>query len=193
MSAADAVAMRTQSMVNLLSRNWWTLVLRGSVAILLGLAALGWPQITLEILVILLGAYMLVDGAFALFAAVKDRSQHRRWWFLLVEGLAGVVAGLIALFFPAITALALIYLLAAWALVTGILEILAAITLRQELHGEWLLVLAGVASILLAVIAALRPAAGMIALAWIIGIYAIVFGLALITLGIRLRSWASRQ
>jgi uncharacterized membrane protein HdeD (DUF308 family) len=193
MSAADVVTMRTQSMVTLLSRNWWTMVLRGAVAILLGLAALAWPQITLEVLVILLGAYMLVDGAFALFAAVKERSHHRRWWLLLLEGLAGVAAGIIALFFPGITALALIYLLAAWALVTGILEILAAMILRQELHGEWLLVVAGVVSILLAVIVALRPAAGMIALVWIIGIYAIVFGLALITLGIRLRSWASRQ
>jgi uncharacterized membrane protein HdeD (DUF308 family) len=191
---ADQVStIETQSMLALLGRNWWTVVLRGVIAVLLGLAALGWPQITLEVLVILLGAYLLVDGAFAIFTGVRDRSRHRQWWLLLLEGLAGIVAGAIALFLPGITALVLIYVLAAWALITGILEILAAIRLREELRGEWLLVLGGVASILFAVIVALRPTAGMIALVWLIAIYAIIFGILFIILGLRLRSWARQE
>jgi uncharacterized membrane protein HdeD (DUF308 family) len=191
---ADEVStIETQSMLALLGRNWWTVVLRGVIAVLLGLAALGWPQITLQVLVILLGAYLLVDGAFAIFSGVRDRSRHRQWWLLLLEGLAGIVAGAIALFLPGITALVLIYLLAAWALVTGILEILAAIRLREELRGEWLLVLGGVASILFAIIVALRPTAGMIALIWLIAIYAIIFGILFIILGLRLRSWARQR
>jgi uncharacterized membrane protein HdeD (DUF308 family) len=191
---ADQVStIETQSMLALLGRNWWTVVLRGVIAVLLGLAALGWPQITLEVLVILLGAYLLVDGAFAIFTGVRDRSRHRQWWLLLLEGLAGIVAGAIALFLPGITALVLIYVLAAWALITGILEILAAIRLREELRGEWLLVLGGVASILFALIVALRPTAGMIALVWLIAIYAIIFGILFIILGLRLRSWARQE
>lgn len=176
-----------QSWLTLLSRNWWTLVLRGAVAVLLGLVALGWPQITLRVLVILLGAYLLVDGAFGAVGAVRQRSRHRRWWVWLLEGVAGIVAGLFALVWPQITALAVIYLFAAWAVVTGILEIVAAVNLRREISGEWLLVLAGAVSILFGAIAVVRPFAGLVALVWVIAIYAIAFGILFIMLGLRLR------
>jgi uncharacterized membrane protein HdeD (DUF308 family) len=180
----------TQSWLALLCRNWWTLVLRGAVAVLLGLAALGWPEITLRVLVMLLGAYLLIDGAFGATGAIKERSSHRHWWIWLLEGVAGIVAGLIAMAWPGITAVALLYLFAAWALITGILEVIAAVVLRREISGEWLLVLAGAASIIFGIIAALRPQAGLVAVVWVVAVYAIAFGILLIILGVRLRSWA---
>lgn len=189
----DAHIAAPQSMLTLLSSSWWTLVLRGAVAVLLGLVAMGWPEITLRVLVMLLGAYLLVDGAFGALGAFKDRSHHRQWWILLLEGVAGIVAGIVALFWPGITALALLYLFAAWALVTGVLEIVAAVRLREEIKGEWLLAVSGIASILFAIIAAIRPGAGAVALVWLIAIYAIVFGALLIILGLRLRSWDSTR
>ncbi len=192
MLGTEAYANGTQSMLALLSRAWWTVLIRGVVAVLLGMAALAWPQITLRVLVILLGAYLLADGAFGAVGAFKGRPHHRQWWILLVGSIAGIVAGIIAIFWPGITGLVLVYLVAAWALLTGILEIIAAIRLRAEIKGEWLLMLGGIASILFAVIVAIRPAAGAVALVWLIGIYVIVFGILLIILGFRLRGW-SRQ
>lgn len=166
--------------------SWWALVLRGIVAIAFGVLAFLWPQITLTALVFLWGAYALVDGAFAIAAGVKSYGENKRWWLLLIEGILGVIAGVLAFVIPGITALVLLMLIAAWAIVTGAFEIAAAIQLRKHITGEWLLALAGVASIIFGVLLVLDPGAGALAVVWLIGVYAIVFGGLLIALGLRL-------
>lgn len=168
--------------------SWWALVLRGLAAIAFGVLAFVWPHITLTALVFLWGAYALVDGAFAIAAGVKSHGENKRWWVLLLEGILGVAAGLVAFLVPGITALVLVILIAAWAMVTGAFEIAAAIQLRKHIKGEWLLALAGVASVLFALALLFNPAAGALALVWLIGAYSIVFGVLLIVLGIRLHS-----
>lgn len=168
--------------------SWWALVLRGLAAIAFGVLAFVWPQITLTALVFLWGAYALVDGAFAIAAGVKSHGENKRWWVLLLEGILGVAAGLVAFLVPGITALVLLILIAAWAMVTGAFEIAAAIQLRKYIKGEWLLALAGVASVLFGLALLSNPAAGALALVWLIGAYSIVFGVLLIVLGVRLHS-----
>jgi len=172
-----------------LARNWWAVALRGIVAILFGLGAFLWPGITLGVLILLYGAYAIVDGIFALIAAVRGAARHERWVWLLLEGIVDIAAGVIAFVWPGITALVLLYLIAAWALVTGISEIAAAIRLRQAISNEWLLALAGVASILFGIILFVAPGAGALAVVWIIGAYALVFGIILLALAARLFTW----
>ena len=174
-------------MLNLLARNWWLLALRGLLALIFGLLALIWPAITLRVLVILFGAYALVDGLFRVITALKD--SRKRWGILLLEGVLGIALGILAFIWPDITALALLYLIAAWALVTGILEIMAAVWLRKELKGEWLLGLAGLASVVFGLLLVIWPGSGVLAIVWLIGAYAVVFGVLLIALAFRLRSW----
>lgn len=178
-------------MLAVYTRSWWSLVLRGIAAILFGILAFVWPAITLTALVFLWGAYALVDGVFAIAAGVKTYGENRRWWVLLLEGVLSVIAGVVAFVIPGITALVLLMLIAAWAIVTGVFEIAAAIQLRKEIKGEWLLALAGIASILFGVVLFINPGPGAIALVWLIGAYAIVFGILLIALGFRLRSMVS--
>lgn len=169
-----------------LAGNWWALLLRGIAAVLFGLAALLWPGLTLLVLVAFFGAYVLVDGIFALVAGVRGSGGSRRW-LLLAEGALGVVAGLVTLFWPGITALVLLYIIAFWAIFTGILEVVMAISLRREIENEWLMGLSGVLSVVFGVILAVLPGVGLLSLVWLIGIYALVFGIALIALGFRVR------
>jgi len=179
-------------MVTILARNWWAVALRGLAGVLFGLAALLWPERTVTVLILFFGAYALVDGIFAVVSAVTSAGKSERWWVVLLDGIAGIAVGLITLFWPGVTALALIYLIAAWALVTGVFEIMAAIRLRREIEGEWLLAFSGVCSLILGVLLILFPGAGAIAFAWMIGAYALVFGVLLIALGLRLRQFAQR-
>ena len=165
------------------------LALRGLAAIVFGLLAFVWPDITLFALVLLFGAYMLVDGIFAIVAAVGAAGREARWWLLLIEGVLGVLAGLVAAFWPGLTALALLYFIAAWAIVSGILEVIGAIRLRQEIEGEWALGLSGALSVLFGILLVVIPApAGLLSLVWLIGAYALVFGVLLLVLAFRLRS-----
>jgi uncharacterized membrane protein HdeD (DUF308 family) len=177
-------------MLETLTRNWWVLAARGAISVVFGLLALAWPGLTVLALVLLFGAYALVDGVLELYAALFNRSRTggRRAW-LAVEGLVGVLAAIAAFVWPQITALALLYLIAAWALVTGVAEISAAIRLRQEIQGEWLLALSGLLSILFAVLAFVYPRAGALAVIWLIATYAIVFGVVLLALAFRLRRY----
>lgn len=172
----------------ILARNWWALVLRGIVAILFGVMAFAWPGLTLEALVLLFGAYAFVDGAFAVAAALSGRTGGTPWWAMLLEGLIGIAAGIATVAWPGLTALALLYMIAGWAVATGVLQIVAAIRLRREIEGEWALILSGVLSVLLGVGLAIMPGAGALAVVWYIGAYAIVSGVLLIALGIRLRN-----
>jgi uncharacterized membrane protein HdeD (DUF308 family) len=174
-------------MTTVLTRNWWALALRGIFAILFGLAAFLIPGVTLAVLVALFGAYAVVDGVLAIVAGVRAAERHERWWSLVLKGLAGIVAGVLAFIWPALTALALLYLIAGWAIVTGVLEIVAAVHLHRA-HGEWLLILNGVLSILFGLFAIVWPGAGVLTLLWMIGVYAIVFGAVLLVLAFRLRN-----
>lgn len=175
-------------MLSLLTRNWWTLALRGSAAVLFGILALVWPGIVADVLVVLFGAYVAIDGVLGIIAAVRARRTHPQWWIVLLRGVGGLAFGIVAFGWPRATALVLLLFIAAWAIVTGVFEILAAIVLRRELKGEWLLILSGALSLLIGAILALQPRAGSIALVWLIGVYAILAGVVLIVLAIRLRA-----
>jgi uncharacterized membrane protein HdeD (DUF308 family) len=168
------------------SRNWWTLALRGLLAVLFGILTFVWPGITLLSLVFLFGAYAITDGVFAIAAGVRGREQNR-WWLLLIQGIFGVIAGVLTFVWPGITALLLLGLIAGWALFTGVMEIVAAIQMRKHIKGEWLLALSGALSVVFGVLLLLNPAAGALAVVWIIGAYAIFFGVLLLALGFKLR------
>jgi uncharacterized membrane protein HdeD (DUF308 family) len=171
-----------------LAENWWLILLRGIAALIFGILAFVWPGITIASLVLLWGIYAVADGIFALGAAIagKGAGAGARWWLAIV-GVLGIVAGIIAFVAPALTAGVLLLMIAAWAIVTGILEIIGAIALRKEIDNEWLLILAGVLSIVFGVLLFRQPAAGALAVVWMIGAFAIVFGADHIALAFKLR------
>jgi uncharacterized membrane protein HdeD (DUF308 family) len=172
-----------------LARNWWSLVIRGVAAILVGIITFALPGITLAGLVILFGAYALLDGIFSIAGMVKAARSHERWGSLLLEGVAGIVAALVTIVWPAITALSLLYVIAAWAFVTGVLEIAAAIRLRRHISGEWMLALGGLLSVIFGALIVIFPLAGALAITFWVGAYCLIFGVVLMALGFRLRSW----
>jgi uncharacterized membrane protein HdeD (DUF308 family) len=174
-------------MLEHLARNWWTLALRGVLAIVFAVLAFAWPGITLVALVWLWGAYAFVDGIFTVLAAIRSAERERPWGMLLLVGLAGIAAGVIAFVWTGITALAMAYLIAAWAIVSGVLTVIAAVRLRQEIEGEWLLGLSGVLSVILGLLVAAFPGAGLLASVWIIGAYALLYGAVMLVLAFRLR------
>ena len=176
-----------------LARNWWTVTLRGVFAIIFGLVTLFWPRITLTALVFLFAAFILGNGILLVILALKDRLNNAHGWLLLLEGAISIALGVLAFAWPTITALALLYLIAAWAVMTGIFEIIAAIGLRKEIENEWLLAVLGIASVIFGVLLAIWPGAGAIAILWVIATYAIFFGILLLILGFRLRMWSSQR
>lgn len=176
-------------MLTLLARNWGWVLLRGVAALIFGLLALFNPGITLVVLVILFGSYAIVDGIFTIISAIANRQGEPHWVALLINGLVSLAIGIVTFLWPGITALALLFLIAAWAVITGILEIATAVRLRAVLRGEWLLILAGALSILFGVLLFAAPGAGALAVVLWIGAYACVFGILLIVLAFRLRSW----
>jgi uncharacterized membrane protein HdeD (DUF308 family) len=171
-----------------LKRHWWVPVLRGVVAIIFGIMAFAYPGLTVAVLVLLFGAWVLVDGIFRIIGAIGHRSSDPDWGWQLVIGILGIIIGLLTFHAPAITALALVIYIAAWALMIGATEIVAAIKLRHEIKGEWFLILMGVVSIIFAIMLLWNPLPGALALVWLIGSYAIVFGVLGIIFGFRLRS-----
>jgi uncharacterized membrane protein HdeD (DUF308 family) len=170
------------------SGHWWALGIRGVIAILFGLAALLRPGIALEALILLFGAYALVDGVFAIVGVFGGTRGGTPRWVLLLEGVAGVLAGLIAFVLPGMTALVLLYLIAGWSIATGVLEAATAIRLRREIQGEWALVAGGALSVLFGVVLAVLPVVGILSLVWLIGAYAVAFGVLLIITAFRVRS-----
>lgn len=175
-----------------LARNWWVVALRGVAAIVFGILAMLWPGITLAVLVIFYGAYALVGGIFAVMAAFMGGGAGR-WWALLLNGILGIAVGIITFAYPGITELALLYVVAAWAFLTGVCEIVAAIQLRKVIVGEFWLILSGLISIVLSVFLIARPVAGLVAIAWTIGLMSILVGITLLALGFRLRAWHQRS
>ena len=180
-------------MVMTLAHNWWVLALRGLCAIIFGILAFVWPGVTLGVLVLLYGAYALVDGVLAIIAALSKRQgSGLPWWALLLEGLLGIAAGIVTFVWPGITALFLLFLIAGWAIVTGVFEIIAAIRLRKEIEGELWLALSGILSIIFGVLLFVRPGAGALTVVWLIGAYAIFFGIFLLALAFRLKRFKER-
>ena len=159
--------------------------MRGIAAVLFGLAALFWPGLTLFVLIVFFGAYALVDGILAIVAGIRGSLGSR--WLLLAEGVLGVLAGLVAFFWPGMTALVLLFVISAWAIFTGLLKVVMAIAFRREVENAWLMGLSGALSILFGVILAVLPGAGLLSLVWLVGIYALIFGVALIVVGFRAR------
>jgi uncharacterized membrane protein HdeD (DUF308 family) len=175
------------TVADLLTHNWWLLALRGLCAVIFGILAFVWPGITLLGLVFMFGAYALVNGILSFVVAARAPKGYPKYGSLIFEGILSVLAGVIAFVVPGITALALLALVAAWAIVTGIMEIVVAVRLRKVIRNEWLLILAGLASLAFGVLLLLRPAPGMLVLIWWIGGFALVFGVLLIALAFRLR------
>jgi uncharacterized membrane protein HdeD (DUF308 family) len=170
-----------------LARWWWTFVLRGVLAIAFGILAFLAPGLGIAVLVGLFAAWALIDGFSDLLMGIRSRDRDRSWWLLVLEGLAGIIAGIVALVFPVLAAEVLVLLIGVWAIVTGAFEIWSAIRLREQIQGELWLGLAGVASILFGVVLFLFPGAGALSLVWLIGGFAIAFGAFLVVLGWRLR------
>jgi uncharacterized membrane protein HdeD (DUF308 family) len=177
-------------MIDVMKSNWWILVIRGLAAILLGIGLILTPGIALTLLILFWGAYVLVDGVFSLLHGFRGRQENRNWWVAVLEGVVGILAGVAAFLFPGMTALVLLYIIAAWAVFTGILEIIAAIHLRREIKGEFWMGLGGVLSILFGIVLVVAPGAGILSLLWLLAFYAIMFGVMMIILGFRLRNTA---
>jgi uncharacterized membrane protein HdeD (DUF308 family) len=176
----------SEMMSALLAQNWWAVALRGVLGIVFGIIALLMPGVTMAALVLWFAAYMLVDGIFAIVAGVRAAAHHQRWGALIFEGIVDLIAGAIAVFMPIATILAFVYLNAAWAIVTGVLMLVAVFRLSPT-HGKWLLALAGIFSVVWGVLVAIAPIAGALVMTLWLGAYALVFGIALLALGLRLR------
>ncbi|HEX4707039.1 MAG TPA: HdeD family acid-resistance protein [Candidatus Udaeobacter sp.] len=174
-----------------LKRHWWVPVIRGVAAIVFGMLAFVYPGLTVAILVLFFGAWVLVDGVFRVVGAVGGRATDPEWGWHLVIGILGIMIGFLTFHAPRITALALVIYIAAWALMIGATEIALAIKLRREIKGEWFLILMGLLSILFAFMLLWNPIPGALALVWLIGAYAIAFGILGIIFGIRLRGLAT--
>lgn len=178
-------------MENFFARSWWVLALRGAFGILFGALALMWPQLTLLTLVALFAAYALLNGITAIAGTIRNRKKDDDWWVLLLLGIVSAGAGMVALVNPAVTALVLVLLIGANALVTGVLDVVAAVRLRKAIEGEWMLALSGLASIAFGAIVFFAPEAGALATVWLISLYAFVTGALLLLVAFRARSVAT--
>lgn len=172
-----------------LSRHWWMLLLRGLIAIAFGLLAWFQPAISLTALVLLFGVYALTDGILGVWFALAGRKEHERWRMLLLWGILGITAGVLTFMAPGITALVLLIYIAIWAIATGVIQVVTAIRLRKEISGEWLLVLGGLASIVFGVLLMVQPGVGALALLWLIAAYAVIFGIILVVLALKARTF----
>lgn len=169
-----------------LARNWWAIALRGLFAILFGLAAILLPVAALGTLVLVFAAYMLFDGVFAIVAGLRAAAHHERWGLLALEGVVNIAAGLAAFFFPNLTVLVLVTILGIWAVISGVLLLVAAFRLHAT-HGRWWLGLSGLVSLVWGVLLNFAPIAGALVLTWWLGAYALLFGISLLFLAFRLR------
>lgn len=183
-----SVSVLEKEISELLSRNWWLLLLRGLLAVAFGVITWQMPGVSLATFVLLFGAYCLVDGVCGIWVSVAGRKQNGDWWILLLWSLVAVGAGLLTFLTPGVTALALLFFIATWAVATGVLQIIAAIRLRREITGEWVLVLSGILSVIFGILLMANPLGGALAVLWLIATYAILFGVLMIILSFRVRS-----
>ncbi len=177
---------RAPGMTALLARNWWAMLIRGLAAIVFGLYALFATGLAIATLIFVFGIYMLVDGVFTIVAAVRAAAHHQRWGLLILEGVLDILIGIIALVDPAMTAYAIVTLIGAWAVVTGIAMAIAAFRLHID-HGRWLLFFSGLVSLVWGVLLLIDQWIGAVVLTLWLGIYALIFGITLLVLAFRLR------
>ena len=176
-----------QTTADFLSKNWWVLMIRGLAAVIFGIMTFVWPQISLAVLVLMWGAYALVDGVFSVIATFRGPNRGGFPWWMFLTGIAGIAAGILTFINPGLTAIALLYLIAAFSIVRGVFEIAAAIRIRKEIDHEWLLILAGIASIGFGVLVLMFPSAGALAIILWIGAFAIFLGILEIMAGFKLK------
>lgn len=174
-------------MVRTLAQHWWVLLLRGLLAILFGVLTFARPAITIVVLVLFWGAYALVDGIFEVIAGMRAK-----WGSLIFLGILGIAAGIVTFLWPGITAIVLLYIIAFWAIVAGVMQIAAAIRLRKEVEGEWLWILSGLCTVILGALLIARPGAGAISVVWLIASFAIAWGVLLVILSFRLKAHHGR-
>ena len=172
-----------------LSRNWWVLLIRGVLAVIFGILAVVNPAVTLGVMVLFFGAYSLADGILSVITGLTAPRGYRGWVWLLVGGIAGVIIGLLTFFMPGVTAVALLYFMIAWLIVTGVMQIIAGVVLRKQMSGEFFLIIGGVLTVLLGLNFLFSPGAGALSVIRLIGLGAIVFGTMMIVSAIRLRNW----
>ena len=173
-----------------LTSNWWALALRGVLGILLGVVALMRPGMTLAAIVLLVGAYMFVDGVVAILASLRGMRTGDRWGWMLVEGIIGIAAGIVVFRTPVAAAVVLVWLVAFWAILHGAAEIGAGIRLRKIIEKEWLLILAGVLSVALGIFVLMRPGIGLLLLVTWVGVYALFAGIVTLMLAFKVRKWS---
>jgi uncharacterized membrane protein HdeD (DUF308 family) len=176
-----------------LTRSWGLALFRGILAVLFGLIALFQPGGTTVTLITLFGAFAVVNGIFALIAAFRMSAHNDRWWALILEGALGMIAGIIAFLVPAAVAVAVVYIMAAWAVITGVLVIVAAVQLRKVIENEFWLGSVGALSVLAGILLFAEPGAGIVVWAWTIGVFALLYGAGLIAFALRLRSYQNRH
>jgi uncharacterized membrane protein HdeD (DUF308 family) len=173
-------------MLHALAKNWWLILLRGICAILFGVLTFIWPGVSLLTLILLYGAFALADGIFSIAAAITGNTPTPRWW-LAVVGLLGIAAGTMTFLWPGLTAIVLQVFIAGWAVAIGVFQIIGAIQLRKEIRDEWLLIAGGAVSIVFGVILLAQPGVGALALLYVIGSYAVLYGVLLVSFSLRLR------
>ena len=170
------------------AKHWWGILVRGIIALIFGILVLAWPEIAIAVFVIFFGAYILVDGIFTLVAAINYKAGAGSRTWLYIRGIAGIIAGLFALIFPLIAAVALVILIAAWALVTGIMELVFAFKANQDTAIRWMFAISGILSLILGILMVAKPLLGALVVVWVVGAYAVLAGILLIILSFRLRS-----
>ena len=174
-------------MLQMFTNRWWVFLLRGLAAIIFGVLVLIWPRITLLTLITLFGVFVLLDGIFSLAAGIVSIGRNKRWWAMLFSGLLGVAIGVLTFLWPDITGVVLLYFIAAWAVVIGIMDIVIALQLRREIEGEWMMILDGVFSLLIGILFFVFPQTSALALVTLIALFVIAVGIILIVLALRLR------
>lgn len=171
-----------------LAKHWWAILLRGIVAILFAILAIFATGFTLDLLLIFLGFYLILDGLFAIIGSIAAMSHHKKWWLLMLEGLATIAAGIFIFLIPGITLVVLVYIIAVWAIVTGIFEFLASITVSWAEEGKIFIGVTGVLSVILGLMIFIYPTFSVAAIIWLIGIYALIIGLSLLFFGLKLKA-----
>lgn len=170
-----------------LAKHWWAMLLRGIVAIFFAILAFFWPSLTLSLLIVFLGLYLLVDGVFALVWAVKSMAHHKQWWLFLLEGILGLAVGLLVLFWPGVTALVMLYFVAAWAIITGLFEIWAGFAAEWDAMMKSMLIVVGIISLILGILLFAFPFGGILAAVWLLGLYALIAGIALVVFSFQIK------
>jgi uncharacterized membrane protein HdeD (DUF308 family) len=189
MQSTTSVMPSDRPVLHALAKNWWLLLLRGIAGIVFGVLAFAWPGLTLLTLILFYGAYALADGVIAIIAAVTGNAPTGRWWLAIV-GILGIAVGAFTFMLPGMTALILLFTIAAWAVAIGVFQIIGAIRLRKEIDNEWLLILSGAISVLFGLAIVYNPGAGALGLVWVIATYAIIAGVLYIGLALRLKKHA---